>query len=236
MSTFNLTQEKIDEIEKDLQTQALTMSIQQLLQLHFESVVDLRKYFKTWEKDQVLCLRKKICPTPKYIGCAVCNRLAFATELRGEPVRDINWFTNDSDDAFDIFINHSYHNVKLKVIQFLRKDEICLRKISRKQVLDDLFNRFRGFKDFRYENQMDSIDYILFRHNFKSLGHWCKWKDDFDKTIMKLRTQELDERLYCTGCGKKTKFHRARNGDLYEKCATGTCGFFHKRNKPFAKV
>ena len=170
------------------------------------------------------------------IHWAVCNRLAFSSELRGNPIRSLKWFLDEESDSFYQLINHTYHNVKMKVFQHLRKDEIRLRLFSRKQILEDICHRFRGFKEFRHGTQMDTIDLILVHYNFNSLGHWCVWKDDFDKTIQRLIEEEYSDRLYCTGCGKKSIIHRSRNGKIYEKCPLGKCRFFHDIKKPFASV
>ena len=75
----------------------------------------------------------------------------------------------------------------MNVFQYLRKDEIRLRLIPRKQVIEDLCCRFRGFKEFHYGTQMDTIDFILNHYNFKSLGHRCKWKEDFVTKVQKRR-------------------------------------------------
>ena len=118
----------------------------------------------------------------------------------------------------------------------MRNQEIELRLISRKVVVQQLLCRFRGRKMNSVGNQQDFIDQILTEHGFTSIERWCTWKDAFDRLVYEMWVEKRSNVLFFTGCGNRAERFTSRKGDIYEKCSDGNCEYFHKVGSTFATV
>ena len=224
-----------ESVGETLRFQARTIPAEQLVKVHYGDNVDL-KCFKRWSQNCTFLINKKLCPIPSNIPCAVCNRLTFSTTLRGTPIRSQQWFLNKENDAAYKLITNVYAKTRNDLFRNLRKEEIALRMIPRRHILDDLCNRFRGLKASRHGENKDDVDQILNHYHFKTLTHWCYWKDSFDALVAKTQEDNISHRLYCAGCGVKAEAFFSRDGRLFEKCSTKDCNFFHKVDSTFATV
>lgn len=185
----------------------------------------------TWSSDSVWINPKKCCKTDLETKCYCCNHFCFQSSLRGIPPRDVNWFLDDDKEAVIKLGKPNHRHIQEIIFQFLRPEEIRLRSISRKLVLCDIFDRFRGNK-----RDNDSIDEILSKYNFKSLDMWCKFKDNFDREVIQVIEKNKRDRLYCTGCGERSEIFTSRMQIDYAKCALGRCDFFHRVGSHYATV
>ena len=166
-----------------------------------------------------------------------CQKFCFSEVHRGNPVRDINWFTSSIDATFVIATPQAKALNKLQkdLTKWLRADELQLRMLSRREVLIDIINRYQGTKRSTY-NREDSIDLLLHRFNFKSLNEWCDWKDQFDRKIRSQVEENKQTSYYCTGCGNRSMQFMSKKGEMYQKCFADRCDFFHKVGSNFARV
>ena len=115
--------------------------------------------------------------------------------------------------------------------RYLRPSEMKLRMISKRAVLCDIVDRFRGQK-----NDNDLIDEIISKHNFKSLQSWCNFKDNFDREVIQAYELHNSELLYCTGCGERSELFTSRTKVDYLRCALGQCDFFHRVGSNYATI
>lgn len=229
------SEDEIESLRATLRNQASTIPAKELVKVHYGVNVDLT-CFKPWSQDSTFLLPKKLCPIGKHIPCAVCMRLTFSATLRGNPIRPMEWFLDKEMDATYKLVTNEYAKTRNDLFCNLRKEEIALRMIPRRNVGEDLQHRFRGIKVSRHGEKKDSIDLIIKDYHFKTLTHWCHWKDNFDMLVEKTQYDNTSRRLYCAGCGVKAQAFFSRDGTLYEKCATKDCTFFHKIDTTFATV
>lgn len=192
-------------------------------------------HFSSWFMNDVVCHHPKLCPLPKEISCDVCNRLTFSMELRGVPIRPLQWFFQTKDDAAIRLCENKFVRIRTEIFQHMRKHEVSLRLISRRMILDDLVYRFRGYKNLN-DKGMDNIDVVLQHHHFRNLDSWCRWKEHFDDAVSQKWKEQKDNGLFCTGCGKRALKSISKKGVCYEKCAKDDCAFYCKAFSKFARV
>ena len=118
----------------------------------------------------------------------------------------------------------------------LASHEMSLRDISRRDFLNALEFRFRGY----YKPQKrkgDCVDFILKTHKFSSIKQWCLWKCDLDYKFLVEYHSMRNKNLYCSGCGTKCTRFQAKNSTInYQKCANDACSFFYKEDASFARI
>ena len=168
--------------------------------------------------------------------CSNCYKLCFDKRHRGLPPKTMHWFLDEDADATTKFKSQKYNEIKKTIFRYLRKQEIELRLIPRKVVLQELLCRFRGRKMNTVGNQQDTIDKILTEHGFTSIDRWCKWKEAFDRLVYQMWIENRSNILFCTGCGNRAYRFTSKKGVTYEKCADGNCDFFYKQDSTFATV
>ena len=161
--------------------------------------------------------------------------MMFSTTLRGKPIADREWFLDQQmDHVTSIRYRSIYSKIAYKYFFMLTKKELSLREISRKDVLDDLLFRFRGYYD---PTKHDRIDLIIHQHQFSSIKRWCLWKQNLDRKFLMEYHSLRNNNLYCSGCGDKTiTFQSKLNNISYQKCSNNLCDFFHKEGSFFATV
>ena len=88
-----------------------------------------------WSEDSIFIPSKVTCPNAGKNVCIVCQKFCFSEVHRGNPVRDINWFTSSIDATFVIATPQAKALNKLQkdLTKWLRADELQLRMISRRE-------------------------------------------------------------------------------------------------------
>ena len=194
------------------------------------------KCIPTWKENSVFVMKKKFCALPMTKHCRNCYKLCFDKRHRGSPPKSMHWFLDEESDATTKFKSPKYNSIKKKIFRYMRNQEIELRLISRKVVLQELLCRFRGSKRNSVGNQQDFIDQILTEHGFTSIERWCTWKEAVDRLVYEMWVEERSNVLFCTGCGNRAERFTCRKGNTYEKCAENSCQFFYKQGSNFATV
>lgn len=160
--------------------------------------------------------------------CDVCEKLFFSYSLRGYPIKELDWFKNEVMDSYS-----SYYLTKRSgegdIVQKFTKHclprEKFLRDVSRKNLLDALIARFRGF----YERGDDDCNNFINNNlNFDELDDYFKWKDDWDDNYHEEWTRTHMTNLYCSGCGElcETKTRDNFPYTNYQVYRLNQCHFF----------
>ena len=207
-----------------------TPTIEEKLKSHYGKDFTIDD-FPTWSSSAAWINTCNHCPVHSERQCDHCIRFCFSTELRGIPPRDLEWFLNVDIDAVYKLSERAYFTVKMEINKHLRQQEINLRAITRKDVLRNLIDRFRGQK-----KENDDIDRILQLHSFSSLEAWCDFKDYYDRSIIQVYEKIRYSDHYCTGCGVKVEQFTSKKNIEYEKCSLGRCDFFHRVGSNYATV
>ena len=186
-------------------------------------------------KDDETFVNANQCSKSRNEECRTCLEAMFSRQLRGKPIADLEWF---QDQQLDHVTSKRYRNIYSKIAYkyffMLTEKELSLREISRKDVLDDLLIRFRGYYD---PSKTDRIDLIIHLHQFSSIKTWCLWKQDLDRKFLMEYHSITNNNLYCSGCGDKcVSFQSKINNISYQKCSNNLCDFFHKEGSFFATV
>ena len=175
------------------------------------------------------------CSRSRNKECQICLERMFSRQIRGKPIADLEWF---QDQQLDHVTSSRYRNIYSKIAYkyffMLTKKELSLREISRKDVLDALLLRFRGFYN---PLKPYTIDVIIHKHEFSSIKNWCLWKHDLDRKFLMEYNSIRNNRLFCSGCGDKCiTFQGKQNHTMYQKCSNNLCDFFYKEGSFFATV
>ena len=194
------------------------------------------KLIPTWSENSVFVMDQQFCAVPITQHCKNCYKLCFDKGLRGLPPKTFRWFLDEESDATTKFKLDKYKDIKNQIFKYMRKQEIELRYISRRVVLQELLCRFRGSKRDSVGNGQDFIDKILTEHGFTSIERWCRWKEAFDRLIYEKWVEKRSNVLFCTGCGNRAYRFTSNKGITYEKCADGYCEFFYKVDATFARI
>ena len=222
---------EVDTIVNGLRKKAKVMNTDDLIATHFRKDFDT-KIIKKWREDPSFWLPTTACPIPYKVPCAVCNRLAFSMQLRGVPIRPLEWFMDKDSDAYFLLLKAENKDVYNDLFKDLRAHEQSLRMIPRRKILECICDRFRGFK----RQEKDKIDLLYSFYHFKSLEEWCRFKERFDKLVLRKIEEKNNKRSYCSGCGVKAEVFVSKRGDFYERCGERKCAFFHKLDTNFATV
>lgn len=212
-------------------------SFEEIMKCHEQAGWNLNDIPK-WSENPIFMPTKVTCSNAHENICIFCQKFCFSTEHRGNPVRDLNWFCSKIDATFKIHTPSATHlnDLQKDLTKWLRSDELQLRMISRREVLADILDRYRGMKRTRYGSNEDCIDMLLNRFNFKSIEAWCDWKDNFDRKIRSQIEENKQTSYYCTGCGNRSMQFMSKKGEMYQKCFADKCDFFHKVGSNFARV
>ena len=188
----------------------------------------------SWRSAETFVNKNKCFQGPN-TECINCMQLMFSSRLRGKPIVDVEWFKDRfTDHVTSPRYKNVYSQIAYKYFFMLRRHELSLREISRKDVLNALVLRFRGYYD---PQKQDVLDDIIHKHHFSSIKNWCLWKQDLDRRFLMDYHSIQNNVLYCSGCGDKcTTFQSKNNLINYQKCSNNLCEFFHKEGSLFATV
>lgn len=188
----------------------------------------------SWKTDEVFVNKRKCSLGPKS-KCSNCMNLMFSSKYRGKSIADLEWFNDRfSDHVTSPKYKNIYSQIAYKYFFMLRKHERSLREISRKDVLDALSFRFRGFYN---SEKADVLDEIMCTHHFCSIKEWCLWKQDLDYKFLSDYYSIKNKVLFCSGCGDKCiTFQSSKTLTNYQKCSNNLCDFFHKEGSFYATV
>lgn len=177
------------------------------------------------------------CPIDEDEPCFICLKLFFSVSLRGRPYRDENWFNDavwDSTSDYYKLKRNGHGDIVRKFTRNCLDKELFLRNITRKEVLDALLLRFRGF----YRGEGDCIDFINNTENWEDFSGYLKWKDSWDDMFKEEWVNSLTGNLFCAGCGFKThtKSKKFRPEETYQVCSQEYCNFYYDNEKVYAIV
>ena len=173
------------------------------------------------------------CQLPKQIVCYTCRDLMFSTVLKVKDMGCLEWFQEDIVDSLIHPDNAKGRIIWKRYFVYMRRHEINLRLITRKQVLNDMWMRFRGHKSL----SDDKIDLITDTYKFQSIAKWCQWKSAFDRSVLSFYNNNKGKSIYCSGCGQKCKsINSSKHGKTFHVCAQNECEFLYCDESKFARV
>lgn len=227
---FTQPEETDNQTEEEVE---VTTKIEELLMTHFKGHLS-KDDISDWDMDPQYTNSTFQCPIPKEKKCAVCEKLCFSTELRGEPPKSKDWFLDKHMDSATDYHQFHFYSIRYKFLRFCLPNELKLRNITRESLYNDLINRFRGF--YNYEEK-DVIDIIMKQDEWYDLKYYFDWKQKFDVNFRMEWLKCNNGTLYCSGCGLLcSNFYDKETNTCGQKCSDGSCVFLYETHKEFARV